>query len=241
MRWHTLLILLHIKSWIHMVDIFLIQFLPEQLYRLAETLEMNDLPFPEEFDHIVHIRVIGKPQNIIVGHTRLLFSSQIFHQVCHRIALYLHGRCAPGKTGSRCGIYACGMIHKVRSKCRILNLGILQISGQLMHDGSDHLQMTQFFCPCIRFKKELPQVLFPGQLHKNKQGGNAMKMSFRFAGVDGPHSVSAENNADFLLHIQQAVLLSLKETQQLTETQYRHAEEALLQQYRNALKKSNHD
>ena len=33
---------------------------------------MDDLPLPEELDDIVHIRVIGKPQNVVVGYSCLL-------------------------------------------------------------------------------------------------------------------------------------------------------------------------
>lgn len=33
---------------------------------------MDNLPLPEEFDDIVDIRVVGKPENVVVGHPRLL-------------------------------------------------------------------------------------------------------------------------------------------------------------------------
>ena len=65
--------LLHIKSRVHIVDIFLIQFLPQQLHGLTEPLEMDDLPFPQELDHIIDIGIIGQPENIVVGHTGFLF------------------------------------------------------------------------------------------------------------------------------------------------------------------------
>ena len=51
------------------------------------------------------------------------------------------------------------MIHKVRGKSGILDLGILQVSCQLMNDGTNHLQMPQFFCTCIVVKMK-PQTLF---------------------------------------------------------------------------------
>ena len=56
-----------IQCWIHKVHILLIQLFPQQLYRLAEALEVYHLALPEELDHIVHIRIVGKPKNIIVG------------------------------------------------------------------------------------------------------------------------------------------------------------------------------
>ena len=44
-----------------MIYILLIQLFPQKLNRLAESLEVDDLPFPEEFDHIIHIRVVTEP------------------------------------------------------------------------------------------------------------------------------------------------------------------------------------
>ena len=61
-----------IKGGIHIVHILLVQLLPQQLHGLAEPLEVDDLPFPEEFDHVVHIRIIGKPQNVVIGDPGLL-------------------------------------------------------------------------------------------------------------------------------------------------------------------------
>ena len=49
---------LQVNGWIHIVYIFLIQFLPQQLDRFAEALEVDDLTLPEEFYHIIHIRIV---------------------------------------------------------------------------------------------------------------------------------------------------------------------------------------
>ena len=66
-----------IKSRVHEIYILLVQLLPEQLYRLAEALEVDNLPLPKELDHIIHIRVIGKPQNIVIGDSCLLLWERI--------------------------------------------------------------------------------------------------------------------------------------------------------------------
>ena len=63
---------LNIKGRIHKVHILLVQLLPQQLNRFSKALEMNDLPFPQEFDHIIYIRIIGKPQDIVIGHPGFL-------------------------------------------------------------------------------------------------------------------------------------------------------------------------
>lgn len=59
-----------------------------------------------------------------------------------------------------------------------------------------------------------------------------MKMFFRLIGVETDQSVTNTTDCDFLFLIQRAALLALKDTEKLTETQQRQAEEALLLQYR---------
>lgn len=57
---------LQIEGRVGSVDIALVQLFPEQLGSLAEALEVDDLPLPQELDHVVHIRVIGQPQDVVV-------------------------------------------------------------------------------------------------------------------------------------------------------------------------------
>ena len=64
---------LDIKCRVHKIHILLIQFFTQQLHGFAEALEVDDLPFPQEFDHIVDIRIIGQPQNVIVSYAGFLF------------------------------------------------------------------------------------------------------------------------------------------------------------------------
>ena len=63
---------LQIHGRIHPVYIALIQLFPQQLHGFAESLEVDDLPLTQEFDHIVHIRIIGQPQDIVIGGAGLL-------------------------------------------------------------------------------------------------------------------------------------------------------------------------
>jgi hypothetical protein len=58
---------LFVKSWIHAIDILLIQALSEKLHGFAKTLEVDNLPLPQEFDNIVHIWVVTKTQDIVIG------------------------------------------------------------------------------------------------------------------------------------------------------------------------------
>ena len=70
---HPVALQSNIKSRIHEVNILLIQFIPEQFNRLTESLEVYHLPLPQELDHIIHIRIITEPQDVIVCGSCLLF------------------------------------------------------------------------------------------------------------------------------------------------------------------------
>ncbi len=63
----------HIKSRIHTIDVFLIQFFSEQLHSLPKALEVNDLPLTQEFDHIINIGIVRKPENVVIGDPSFLF------------------------------------------------------------------------------------------------------------------------------------------------------------------------
>ena len=150
-----------IERGIHKVYVFLVQLLPKQLHGLTEALEMDDFPFPQELDDIIYIRIIGQPQDVVIGHAGFLLRAQIFCQICHRVPFDLHHSRIVYRPGCRGGIDTCGVIHKIGSKGRILDLGILQIPCQLMHDGSHHLQMAQFFCTDMG-NKMTPETPVPG-------------------------------------------------------------------------------
>ena len=59
---------LQIEGRVGGVNIALVQLFPEQLGSLPEALEVDDLPLPQELDHVVHIRVIGQPQDVVIGY-----------------------------------------------------------------------------------------------------------------------------------------------------------------------------
>ena len=50
---------LHIKSWVHIIYIPLVKLFAEQLQCFTKALEVYDLTLPEEFDHIIDIRIIA--------------------------------------------------------------------------------------------------------------------------------------------------------------------------------------
>ena len=54
------------------VDVFLIHPLFGQLDGLAEPLEVDDFPLPQEADHVVDIRVVGQAEDVVVGEAGFL-------------------------------------------------------------------------------------------------------------------------------------------------------------------------
>ena len=61
-----------VKGRIEIVDILFVQFVFGQAQSLAEALEVDDLPLPQEADHVVHIRVITETQDIVIGEAGFL-------------------------------------------------------------------------------------------------------------------------------------------------------------------------
>ena len=45
---------------------------PSCTLRFTEALEVHDLPRTQEFDGITHVRIVGKAQNVVIRHARLL-------------------------------------------------------------------------------------------------------------------------------------------------------------------------
>ena len=63
---------LHVKGWVHGVNILLIQLFPQLLDAFAKPLEVDDLPLPQELDHIVYIGIVRQAENVVIGHPSLL-------------------------------------------------------------------------------------------------------------------------------------------------------------------------
>lgn len=154
---------LQIHRRIHAVNILLVQLFPQLLDTFAEPLEVNDLPFPQEFDDIVDIRIVAESQNVVVSDPGFLFGSQILSQICHRITLDLHGRSGIGETCGSGREDPDGVIHKVLLQRRAFDILFLQISCQLMNDRTDHFQMPQFLCTNCRFKSGLCRHIMQGK------------------------------------------------------------------------------
>ena len=82
----------------------------------AEALEVDDFPLAQELNHIVHIRIVTQPQNIVIGYAGLLLSRQIFRQVCDEIAFAGHTGGAVGESGGGGGVDTGGAVYEVGVK-----------------------------------------------------------------------------------------------------------------------------
>ena len=132
-----------INGGIHKIDILLVELFAQQLDSLAEALEMHDLALTEEADDVVHIRVVGKPQDVVVGQAGLLLCRQILDEIGHGVAGDGDAARAPRRAGGRLRIDARRMIGEVGREARFPLLLLRQIPCQLVNDRTDHLQMPK--------------------------------------------------------------------------------------------------
>ena len=102
--------ILFIKRRIDRVEIFRIQIILSYPESLGESLIMNHLTCPEEFDRIANIGIIYKTKQIVIGRTRLLLCRQILVKIGYYIALGCKIFCVKrySRRGNRvnaCGFY----------------------------------------------------------------------------------------------------------------------------------------
>ena len=60
------------------------------MVRFAKPLEVNNLPLPQEANDIIHIRIVGQAEDIIVGKEGFLLCCQILSQIGNDIASRLN-------------------------------------------------------------------------------------------------------------------------------------------------------
>lgn len=112
----------------------------------TEALEVHDLARTQEFDDITHVRIVGKAQNVVIRHARLLFRSQVLCEVRDGVARDLHGARRPRVTRGELWENARRVVDKVRLEPSLLDLLLGQIARKLVNDRADHLEMPQLLC-----------------------------------------------------------------------------------------------
>lgn len=149
-----------VKRGVEGVEILGIQLVGDNAEALAEALEVHDLPLPQELDGIPHVRVVGKAQDVVIGHAGLLLRAQILVQVGNGVPGHREGCGAEGRAGSRYRIHASGVIHKIGVKARLLYLLRSQIPGKLVDNSAYHFQVGQFFGAYIVLRNVPNQALY---------------------------------------------------------------------------------
>ena len=51
---------------------------------------MHDFSLTQESDNVVHIGIIGKPQNVVIGDPSFLLGGHVLRQIADGIAFYCH-------------------------------------------------------------------------------------------------------------------------------------------------------
>lgn len=110
----------------------------------TETLEVNDLPFAKESDHIIDIRIIGQAEDVIVGKAGLLLCRHVLSEIGNNIASNLHCGGGPGIARGKLRIYPGGVVHKIGIKPGGFDLILIEVACKLMDQSTHHLQVAQF-------------------------------------------------------------------------------------------------
>ena len=104
---------------------------------------MDDLTLAQEADGVVHVRVVGDAQDVVIRDPRLLFGSKVLGQIGDRVAGDGHRCRAPRRAGGRLRIDARGVVDKVGGKARRRDLLLRERARELVDDRPHHLQMPQ--------------------------------------------------------------------------------------------------
>ena len=112
---------------------------------LAEPLEMDQLPFPQEADGVLDVGVVDQPEDVVVGKPRLLFRRHVFMQVGEGVAGDLERPGGEGDAGRRLGIDPGGVVDKIGGEPGLFDLFLGHATGQLIDQSADHFDMGQLF------------------------------------------------------------------------------------------------
>ena len=107
---------------------------------------MHDLARPQELDDVVDVGIVGKAQDVIVGHARLLLGGEVLGEVGDGVARDLHRRRRPRIAGRKLREHARGVIDEIGIEAGLLDLVRREVPRELMDDGADHLKVSQLLC-----------------------------------------------------------------------------------------------
>ena len=111
--------------------------------RFTEALEVHDLARPQELDDVVDVGIVGKAQDVIVGHARLLLGGEVLGEVGDGIARDLHRRRRPRIAGGELREHAGRVVNEIGIEAGLFDLIYREVPRELVDDGADHLKMPQ--------------------------------------------------------------------------------------------------
>ena len=112
----------------------------------AETLEMYNFTRPQEFDHLVDVRVVRKAKYIVISRASLLLRRHVLDDIGDRIGL--HREISRAEWYSR----RIDRVNSVCMPCVVIAVPILIEAlcpfsvGQLSYYAADYLKMPQLLC-----------------------------------------------------------------------------------------------
>ena len=104
---------------------------------------MHDLARPQELDDVVDVGIVGKAQDVIVGHARLLLGGEVLGEVGDGIARDLHRRRRPRIAGGELREHAGRVVDEIGIEAGLPDLIYREVPRELVDDGADHLKMPQ--------------------------------------------------------------------------------------------------
>ncbi len=134
-----------VETGVEGIEILGIQMILCNAQGFSEALVVDDLAGTQELDGFADIRLLNQTQDIVVGGTGFLLRSHIFVQIGDDIPLYLELTGIEGHAARRLGPDTDGMIHVVIGETAFFDLLHGKVTGQLVNDGGDYLEMPEFF------------------------------------------------------------------------------------------------
>lgn len=116
---------------------------------------MNYLTLSQELDGIADVRVIGKPQYVVVCCTCFLLSRQVLCKVGDYVALGLEIGCRKRRSRSCYRVYSGGVIHEICVKSASLDLVYAQIPRQLVEDRGNYFYVGELIRTSMIYVKIL--------------------------------------------------------------------------------------
>lgn len=107
---------------------------------------MHNLTLSEEFYRVAYIRVVDKPEQVVIGNTRFLLCRQVLVKIRQNIPLDTDVLHVIRHSGRRNGINSRRVVNEVCVKAGFLYLFLGKVPRQLIDDSRHHFKMRKLLC-----------------------------------------------------------------------------------------------